>query len=147
MAVIFSRSSFCHELFSELGAPTEVPVPMYLSVLTTTASGINLNRVYQDQTRPPLTLVLRNGRDTGLNATDYSWFLDIRQVATSSMLFSGRSVSFSTDELGDPVFQYEWQFGDNAVTGNYEAQIYGQLNLDGRKIVFEPYKYIVRPRI
>jgi len=120
---------------------------MYLSVLTTTASGINLNRVYQNQTRPPLTLVLRNGRDTGLNATDYSWFIDIKRMDIGTMLVTKSPVVFSTDESLDPVFQYEWQYGDTSVTGKYEAQVYGELNLDGRQIVFEPYDYIVRPRV
>lgn len=147
MPTIFSRSAFCQELISELGAGGTIPVPLYLSVLTTCASGINPNRVYQGQTRPPLTLVLYKGRDIGFNDDDYTWHVDIKQVSTGNLIVSDGPVVFSTDENNDPVFRYAWQYGDTNVTGKYEAQVYGQLAFDGRYVVFEPYKYIVRPRV
>lgn len=145
MTVIFCRSSFCHELITSF--PGEVSLPVVLSTLMTAVSGVNPDRIYQHQTLPPLTLVLYNGSGYGLNDTDWGWYVDLKNLDTGEVLADSCPVAFSTDENGDPVFQYSWRYDDNAVTGTYQAQIHGLYLGDGRPVVFEPITYVVRPRV
>jgi len=121
-------------------------VPVTLDVLMNFASGVDPSNIFQDQTRPPLTLILFNGRNCYYNDTDYTWRINIKQLSTGNLTVNNAIVNFSTDENSDPVFQYEWQYGDNAATGKYEAQVFGTYT-DGREVVFAPLDLIVRPRI
>lgn len=145
MTTIFSRSTNCQELFSSLLVASSA-VPVTLDVLMNFASGVDPSNIFQDQTRPPLTLILFNGRNCYYNDTDYTWRINIKQLSTGNLTVNNAIVNFSTDENSDPVFQYEWQYGDNAATGKYEAQVFGTYT-DGREVVFAPLDLIVRPRI
>ena len=145
MAIIFSRSSNCQELISSLSVASSV-IPVTLDVLMTFASGVDPDNIYQYQTRPPLTQILYQGRNYGLNSSDYDWYINIKNLATGDLTVNNGTVNFSTDANNDPVFQYAWQYGDTSVTGKYEAQVFGVFT-DGREIVFEPTDLIVRPRI
>lgn len=145
MSVIFCRTTFCHELITSFR--DVISVPVVLTPLVTAASGVNPDKVYQYQTLPPLTLVLYNGSDYGLNDIDWNWYVNIKSVDTGEVLASNRPISFSTDVNDDPVFQCGWQYDDNAVTGTYQAQVHGLLISEQKPIVFEPITYVVRPRV
>lgn len=144
MTTIFSRSESCQELIPQLYTSA---IPVLLTPLMTATSGVTPSRVYQYQTEPPLVLVFYNGRGFGLNGTDWSWYADIKRVSDEIITVNNGNVSFSVDENNDPVFRYSWGYDDNAATGRYQAQIHGVLNADGRRILFEPYDYYVRPRV
>ena len=143
MTTIFSRSQNCQELVSDLSVNA---IPVTLDVLMTFASGVDPSNIYQYQTLPPLTLILYQGRTYSLDDDSYDWYINIKNMATGELTVNNGTINFSTDENLDPVFQYEWQYGDTSVTGKYEAQVFGTY-ADGREIIFEPTDLIVRPRI
>jgi len=143
MAIIFSNSIVCQELFTKLNEKEWV----MLGTLVNAASGIDPNRIYQYQTKPSLTYVLRNGGSLGLNDDDWDFYINIKRVGSDTCTVLSGVVAYSTDEFDDPVFQYEWQYGDTSVTGNYEAQYFAVYISNSKQIVFDKATLVIRAGI
>jgi len=145
MSTIFSNSIICQELLSEV-VTVERGLVM-LGTLVNAASGIDPNRIYQNQTKPSLVYVLHSGSGLGLNDTDWGFYINIKKVDAPSCTVLSGTINYSTDSAGDPTFEYEWQYGDTAVIGNYDAQIFGVYLTNLKQMIFEKTKLIIRSTI
>ena len=140
MVTILSRSRFCQNVYESV----VTPIPINMHSIIKVASGINLREVYVSAAGPPLTLVLYNGRHLQLSEDTYNFKINILNTETSLLIVNEAAVVMTTDENDDPVFQYEWQYGDTASAGKYEAQVFGELKVDGKRIFFDSYSFTMR---
>jgi len=142
MITVFSNSIICQELLSEI-ITIERGLVMF-GVLVNNANGIDPDRIYTYQTEPSLIYTLRNSVKLGLNNTDWDFYINIKMVGSDTLTVVSGIVNHDTDSAGDSTFEYEWQYGDTSVAGEYEAQIHGVYLVNSKEMVFEKTNLVVR---